>query len=143
MWPLQRIVEAIFYLTKNGLIRRDLPEGFPPWQTVYYYFRKWSKDDTCLLIANELSMLHRQKAGKNPLPTVAIIDAQSVKNSATATQQIGFDGGKLSNGRKRFPIVDTMGHLLGRMCDRLTSLMVKRGWFVGKKLSISIRYWTT
>jgi putative transposase len=35
-----------------------------------------------------------------------------VKNSATATEQIGFDGGKLIKGRKRFLIVDTMGHLL-------------------------------
>ena len=46
------------------------------------------------------------------MPTVAIIDSQSVKNSSTATEQIGFDGGKLIKGRKRFLIVDTMGHLL-------------------------------
>ena len=49
---------------------------------------------------------------KKPLPTVAIIDSKSVKNSATATEQIGFDGGKLIKGRKRFVMVDTMGHLL-------------------------------
>lgn len=112
IWPLQRILEAIFYLTKNGIIWRDLPEGFPPWQTVYWYFRKWSKDDTWILIANELTMLHRLKSDKNPLPTVAVIDSQSVKNSSTATGQIGFDGGKLIKGRKRFLMVDTMGHLL-------------------------------
>ena len=57
-------------------------------------------------------MLHRIKVDKKPLPTVAIIDSQSVKNSATATEQIGFDGGKLIKGRKRFVMVDTMGHLL-------------------------------
>lgn len=112
IWPLQRIVEAIFYVTKNGIVWRDLPEGFPAWQTVYWYFRKWAEDETWLLIANELTMLHRIKADKKPLPTVAIIDSQSVKNSATATEQIGFDGGKLIKGRKRFLIVDTMGHLL-------------------------------
>ena len=112
IWPLQRIVEAIFYVTKNGIVWRDLPQDFPTWQTVYWYFRKWAKDDTWLLIANELTILHRLKSDKNPLPTVAIIDSQSVKNSATATQQTGFDGGKLIKGRKRFLIVDTMGHLL-------------------------------
>ena len=112
VWPLQRIVEAIFYLTKNGIIWRDMPEGFPPWQTVYWYFRKWARDDTWLLIANELTMLHRLKVDKKPVPTVAIIDSQSVKNSSTATEQIGFDGGKLIKGRKRFVMVDTMGHLL-------------------------------
>lgn len=57
-------------------------------------------------------MEHHLKVDKNPLPTVAIIDSQSVKNSATATEQIGFDGGKLIKGRKRFLMVDTMGHLL-------------------------------
>ncbi|WP_425291035.1 hypothetical protein [Spirosoma linguale] len=40
-------------------------------------------------------MLECLKVDKKPLPTVAIIDSQSVKNSSTATQQIGFDGGKL------------------------------------------------
>ena len=104
-------------MTKNGVVWRDLPVGFPAWQTVYWYFRKWAKDDTWLLIANERGrprgdMLHRIKVDKKPLPTVAIIDSQSVKNSATATEQIGFDGGKLIKGRKRFLIVDTMGHLL-------------------------------
>lgn len=111
-WPLQRIVEAILYLTKNGIVWRDLPEGFPPWQTVYWYFRKWSKDNTWLLLANELTMTHRQQLDKKPLPTAAIIDSQSVKNTATATEQIGFDGGKLIKGRKRLLLVDTLGHVL-------------------------------
>lgn len=57
-------------------------------------------------------MLHRVKSAKSPLPTVAIIDTQSVKNSATATEWIGFDGGKLIKGRKRVVVVDTMGHVL-------------------------------
>jgi putative transposase len=112
IWPLQRIVEAIFYLTKNGITWRDLPTHFPPWQTVYWYFQKWSKEGTWVLVATELTMLHRLKVDKSPLPTVGIIDSQSVKNSATATEQIGFDGGKLIKGRKRFLLVDTMGHVL-------------------------------
>ena len=85
-------MEAIFYVTKNGIVWRDLPEGFPTWQTVYWYFRKWANDDTWLLIANELTMLHRIKADKKPLPTVAIIDSQSVKNSATATGRLALMG---------------------------------------------------
>lgn len=112
VWPLQVIVEAIFYVTKNGIVWRDLPGGFPPWQTTYWYFRKWATDDTWLLIANELTMLARLKCEKDPLPTVAVVDSQSVKNSATATEQVGFDGGKLIKGRKRVVAVDTMGHVL-------------------------------
>jgi len=112
IWPLQQVVESIFYVTKNGVIWRDLPRCFPPWPTVYWYFRKWAKDDTWLLIANELTMLERLKVDKHPLPTAAIIDSQSVKNTPTATEQIGFDGGKLIKGRKRMVVVDTMGHVL-------------------------------
>ncbi|WP_240163542.1 transposase [Spirosoma taeanense] len=51
-------------------------------------------------------------AERDSQPTVAIIDAQSVKNSATATKSVGIDGGKLIKGRKRFILVDTMGPLL-------------------------------
>lgn len=46
---------------------------------------------------------------KKAEPTTLILDSQSVKNSATATQQIGFDGGKLIKGRKRFVLTDTLG----------------------------------
>ena len=46
---------------------------------------------------------------KNVEPTTLILDAQSVKNSATATEQIGFDGGKLIKGRKLFMLIDTPG----------------------------------
>lgn len=57
-------------------------------------------------------MLHRLKTDQQPLPPVALVDPQSVKNSATATECMGFDGGKLIKGRKRVSAVDTMGHVL-------------------------------
>jgi len=113
IWSLRLIVEAIFYLTKNNVNWRDLPKEFPCWQTVYWYFRKWARDGRWELIANELTLLHRLKNDKAPLPTVVIIDSQSVKNTATATANIGLDGGKLVKGRKRTLLVDTMGHILG------------------------------
>ena len=105
-----------------------------------WHFRKWAKNDTWLLIANELMMEHRLKVDKNPLPTVAIIDSQSVKNSATATKQIGFDGGKLIKGRKRFLMVSTMGHLLW-VYARPMYMMGKRMYFCGSKRNISTHCW--
>jgi transposase len=59
IWPLRQIVEAIFYVTQNGIVWRDLPKEFPAWQTVYWYFRKWANDETWTLISNELTILHR------------------------------------------------------------------------------------
>ena len=35
------IVNAILYVTKSGCQWRMLPKDFPPWETVYYYFKQW------------------------------------------------------------------------------------------------------
>ena len=35
------IINAIFYITKSGCQWRMLPQNYPPWQTVYDYFKKW------------------------------------------------------------------------------------------------------
>ncbi|MDR1055516.1 MAG: transposase [Prevotellaceae bacterium] len=45
-WNLQEIVNAIFYLTKNGCLLHDLPGEFPSWSTVYWYYIKWVRDGT-------------------------------------------------------------------------------------------------
>lgn len=53
------------------------------------------------------------RAGKkNAQPTAAILDSQSVKNTATSTRCVGYDAGKRIKGRKRFFLVDTLGNLL-------------------------------
>ncbi|MCU0451389.1 MAG: IS5 family transposase [Bernardetiaceae bacterium] len=111
-WPLKDMVDAIFYVTKNGCVWRDLPADFPVWQTVYWYFRKWARDGIWERINGCLIVDHRAKMDKNAQPTVAIIDSQSVKNSPTCTEDVGIDGGKLVKGRKRFYIVGTLGNLL-------------------------------
>lgn len=111
-WPLQRIVEGILYLTKNGCVWRDLPNDFPAWQTVYWYFQKWVKNGVFDLISAEMTLENRLLHDKAACPTVAIIDTQSVKNSPTSTHSIGIDGGKLIKGRKRFFLCDTLGNLL-------------------------------
>jgi len=37
---LRRILDAIFYLVRSGCAGRYLPSNFPPWQTVFYHFRR-------------------------------------------------------------------------------------------------------
>lgn len=111
-WDLQSIVEGIFYLCKNGNSWRDLPACFPPWQTVYWYFRKWNNEGVYDLIVNELRQLQRQQLGKEQTPGAAIIDSQSVKNTSFSTKEVGVDGGKSIKGRKRHLITDTLGNLL-------------------------------
>ncbi|MBD2767018.1 transposase [Hymenobacter sp. BT664] len=49
---------------------------------------------------------------KSPCPSAVILDTQSVKNTPTSTQAVGFDAGKGIKGRKRLVVVDTLGNLL-------------------------------
>ena len=116
-WELKAIVDSILYLTKSGCVWRDLPRCFPPWPTVFWYFSKWTADGTWKNISDCLIVDLREKVGKPVQPSVGIIDSQSVKNSPTATESTGIDGGKKLKRRKRFFLVagtpvDTMGSLL-------------------------------
>ena len=82
------------------------PHDMPPWQTVYYHFRKWKADDTWLLIHQALHEQTRRDVGKEPSPTAAIIDSQSVKTTELAATR-GFDGHKRVKGRTL--VTDTTG----------------------------------
>jgi len=74
-------VNAIFYLLRTGCQWRLLPREFPPWPTVYYYFRRWEQESVWLTLLRSLYPLARLKAGRRATPSVAIMDGQSVKTT--------------------------------------------------------------
>jgi transposase len=111
--PRRDIVDAIRYLAHNGCVWRALPADFPPWKTVYDYHARWTADGTVNHLHNHLREQVRQAVGRNPEPTAAIIDSQSVRAAETvARTSRGYDAGKKVNGRKRHIAVDTIGLLL-------------------------------
>jgi putative transposase len=107
------IVDAIRYLAHNGCVWRAPPVDFPPWRTVYHYFRAWIRDGTVTRLHAALRDLTRRRAGRQVDSTAAIADSQSVRTAETAARpNRGYDAGKKVNGRKRDIVVDTCGLLL-------------------------------
>jgi transposase len=89
---------------------------YPPWPTVYGYFRRWSADGTLDQLHDALRLQLRTRAGRQPLPSAAILDAQAVKAADTVgTASRGYDAAKRINGRKRHLAVDTDGLVLALM----------------------------
>src|SRR4051812_28057662 len=73
------LVDAILYFLRSGGGWRLLPHDLPPWQTVYYYLRRWQRDGVWDRVHHALVMADRERAGREASPTAAIIDSQSVK----------------------------------------------------------------
>ena len=77
----RRIVEAILYQLRAGSAWRLLPHDFPPWQTVYYYLRRWQAEGVWATVNHTLLMADRERAGREAFPSAAIIDSQSVRSA--------------------------------------------------------------
>lgn len=107
----REIMNAIRYRTRTGCSWRSLPHDFPPWSTVQGTYRKWKRDGVMRDIHDELRERARVLEGRNPEPTAAVLDSQSVKGSAQGGEY-GYDAGKKVKGRKRHIVVDVLGFIL-------------------------------
>lgn len=109
--PFRLVLNAIFYLHHTGCPWRYLPKSYPHWQSVYYYFSKWSESGVWEKVCHALHEKLRIGNQKSPLPHLGIIDSQSVR--AAKGEERAFDGYKRVLGRKRNIIVDTLGIIVG------------------------------
>jgi transposase len=107
----REVINAIRYMTRSGGGWRMLPHDFPPWQTVYYWFRRFVRMLLFQTIHDIAVMVDREQAGREASPSAGVLDSQTVKAPAPGARR-GYDAGKKTVGRKRHVAVDTDGRLL-------------------------------
>ena len=96
------LVAAIFYLVRTGCAWRLLPHDFPPWQSVYAYFRHWQADGTWQRVHDVLRDDIRHGEGQAAEPTAGILDSQSVKTTNRGGER-GYDAGKKNRRAQATP----------------------------------------
>lgn len=108
---LRDVFNSILWLTRTGVQWRNLDSRFPDWQAVYYYFAKWTKQGTLEKINITFNILERIQLDREPLPSLGLVDSQSVKLAPMIFEHRGVDGHKNINGRKRHILVDVLGRI--------------------------------
>ena len=113
-YNLRTIWNAIMYLVKTGCQWRMLPNDFPKWELVYYYYSKWANAEDFDLLLSRLREKVRLKRNQKTEPSLGIMDSQSVRWGYNRSLN-GFDGNKKIKGIKRHVVVDKNGFLLAIM----------------------------
>src|SRR4029078_3534526 len=109
---MREVLNTLLYLNRSGCQWEMLPHDLLPKSSVYDYLAQWRDDGSWTKILTALRERVRREAGREPTPSAACIDSQSVKTTEVGGKDRRDDGGKKIKGRKRHLLVDTLGLLL-------------------------------
>ena len=107
----RELVNAVLYFLRAGAAWRLLPHDLSPWQTVYYYLRRWQEEGVWQHVHHALVLADRERCGREASPSAAILDSQSVRTADQKGAAKATTRAKIT-GRKRHILTDTDGRLL-------------------------------
>lgn len=139
VYSIRHIIDATLYVVKNGCTWRCLPNDFPPWKTVYFYFRSWSQSGTWELLNRAFVSIARICARREESPSLVSVDSQS-QSAEPGVEQRGLDGYKKINGRKRHIAVDSLGLMLLCFCTAANESDAIAGQKLNERLNDGLRF---
>ena len=88
---MREIINGMFYVLKTGCSWEMVPHDLPPSSTVYSYFRLFQKKGVWQEMNRTLRQRVRKSLGREPKPTAASVDSQSVKTTVkSGATPLGF-----------------------------------------------------
>jgi transposase len=78
-WRQLSVLHNRLFVVRTGCAWRYLPADIPPWQAVFYHFRRFCLKGTWHRLYTTLHRAERERVGHHPDPGDAIMDSQSVK----------------------------------------------------------------
>ena len=104
------MVDAILYQARTGCQWRYLPPQFGPWGTVWQQLRRWRDNGTWARAMDRLRRAARQRAGRNPEPSMVMVDSQTVTGGRAGPtyHDTGGPAGR-TYGAKRTILADYLG----------------------------------
>ena len=117
VWTMRHVLDGVLYVLRTGCAWAHLPGDFPPFGTVHRWFMRLCRTNAFERLARTVAGLDRMCAGRSPLPTACVVDAQAARSATAGVKagagRRGYDAAKRVVGRKRHALVDTGGRLLG------------------------------
>jgi len=121
---MRRLLDGLFYVVRTGCQWRHLPPppAFPPWSTVYGYFRAFLAAGVWESMRHHLFVMLREGEGREASPTAAVIDTQSVKTTERGDPAAGTrrSGSRAASATSRWT---RRGCCSAWSCTRPTSRM--------------------